>query len=211
MNWHGLASGEVLWKGSVISERVFFVEKPSEEEVDRVEGKFGKAKRRIVTWDRRTVDYRREMEDPLCFGEVVLLIEDSDERLAIVRKRGSSANAWDTPTGIIEDGEGVEEASLREGYEETGRQIRVEKLAAIHQVRVHWKAWDVERWFFILKCTALSDVGTPEDTTEIEEVKWVRVPEELPKSWADSQWHRDVLGDGGLIQGSGDRLGRPLA
>ncbi len=186
-------AGPSFWR------RVYFIEKPSDDKIRRLEEKYGPVKHRIVTWNRREVDFRREMEDPLCFGEVVLLIEDSDGRLAIVWKRGSSANARNTPTGIIEEGEGVEEASLREGYEETGRQIRVEKLAAIHQVRVHWKAWDVERWFFILRCTALSDVGTPEDTTEIEEVKWVRVPEELPKSWADSQWYRDVLGDGGLI------------
>jgi len=174
---------------------VYFVEKPSDEKIERLEEKYGKAKRRIVTWDRREVDFRREMEDPLCFGEVVLLIEDREGRLAIVRKRGSSANAWDTPTGIIEEGEGVEEASLREGYEETGRKVRVERLAAIHQLRVHWKAWDVERWFFVLRCRALSDSGTPEDTAEIEEVKWVRVVEELPKWWADSQWHQDILAD----------------
>ncbi len=178
---------------------MFFVEKPSEEEVDRVEGKFGKAKRRIVTWDRRTVDYRREMEDPRCFGEVVLLIADDAGRLAVVRKRGSPEDDWDIPTGIIKAGETVEAASLREGLEETGRTIRIDALCAVHQVRVHFKEWDVERWFFILRCTALAPAGSPRDTEEIEAVKFIHVPEEVPSGWAGSEWHQNILGDGGLL------------
>ena len=178
---------------------MYFIEKPSEEDVERLERTYGPAKPRVVTWDRRTVDYRREMEDPLCFGEVVLLIVDDAGRLAVVRKRGSPAEDWDIPTGIIEAGETVEAASLREGLEETGRTIRIDALRAVHKVRVHFKEWDVERWFFILGCTALAPAGSPRDTAEIEDVKFIRLTEEMPPAWQYSEWHQTILADGGLL------------
>lgn len=178
---------------------MYFLEKPSEEEVKRLERTHGPAKRRVVTWDRRTVDFRREMEDPPCFGEVVLLIMDDPGRLAVVRKRGSPADDWDIPTGIIEEDETVDAAALREGLEETGRTIRIDALCAIHQVKVHFKEWDVERWFFILRCTAVAPAGNPRDTVEIEAVKFIHVPSEMPSGWVGSEWHQDILTDGGLL------------
>lgn len=179
---------------------MYFLERPSEGEVERLEETYGPAKRRVVTWDRRTVDYRREMEEPLCFGEVVLLIVDHDGRLAVVRKRGSPMEDWGIPTGIIEEGETVDAACLREGLEETGRTIRIDTLRGIHKVRVHFKEWDVERWFFILRCTALAATGDPRDSAEIEEVRFIRLPEETPSAWAGSEWHRNILADGGLLE-----------
>lgn len=144
------------------------------------------------------------MEEPRCFGEVVLLIHDQAGRLAVVRARRSSLDVFDLPTGIIEEGENIEEAAMREAREETGREVRLVDLVAMYQVRVRWKAWDLERWFFVFQCLALSESGTPRDTEEIEEVKFVRVSDEMPESWSRNEWwgggwRRQILKDGGFL------------
>lgn len=180
------------------------VERPSEEEVDRLEAKFGPISRYHAEWDQQDVDFRREMEDPPSFGEVIPLVLDEAGRLAIVRKRGHDPVAFDIPTGIIEEGEGVEEVAKREALEETGCEVRVADLLAIYQVRVRWQVEHHERWFFALRCPALAVGEGPLDTQEIEEVKFVRLPEEMPEWWPRSEWwggrwREQVLKDGGLL------------
>lgn len=183
---------------------MYFLEKPAEEEVARLIHTYGEGRQRVVTWDQREVDYRREMEDPVCFGEVVLLVHDDKGRIAVVRGKGSPRDAFDLPTGIIEEDEGVEDAAVREGYEETGSHIRVEELTAVYRVQVRFARWDVERWFFILRCSARSPKGGPKDTKEIEEVRFVRLPEEAPERWKQEEWwggnwREQILKDSGLL------------
>jgi len=204
-----------------IPSRVVDVERPGDDEIARLLARYRRARRRIVTWDQRRFDFRREMEDPPCFGEVVLLVQDPEGRLALVRRRGALPDAFDLPTGIIQEGEGVEAAALREAAEETGRTVRVEDLPAIYQVRVQWEKWDMERWFFAVRCTAGSEPGPPPDPEEIENVTFVRLPDGLPRWWAHDEWwggrwrHR-ILEDAGLLppgdsngdtgQGEADRV-----
>lgn len=183
---------------------MYFLEKPAEEDVARLIHKYGEGRQRIVTWDQREVDYRREMEDPLCFGEVVLLVHDEGGRLAVVREQGSPPEAFDLPTGVIQEGERVEDAALREGYEETGSHIRVEELTAVYRVQVRFATWDVERWFFILRCSAKSPSSGPKDTKEIEDVRFVRLPEQAPERWKEEEWwggtwREQILKDASLL------------
>lgn len=183
---------------------VYEAEKPSEREIERLSQKYGRIRPKIVQWDQTDVDFRQDMENPRCHGEVVLLIHDAGGRLAVVRGKGSAPGAFDLPTGIIEEGERVEEVARREALEETGAEVRVDDLVAIYRVRVRWKAWNLERWFFVLRCLALSDVGPPRDTKEIEEAKFIRPREELPASWSRNEWwggvwRRRILEDSGFL------------
>ena len=134
------------------------------------------------------MDFRREIEDTPCFGEIVLLIENAEGRLAVVRGRGASPGAFDLPTGVIEEAENVEEVALREALEETGRRVRLRNLVGIYRVRIRWRAWNLERWFVAFRCLALSETGTPQDIEEIEEVKFVRIPEEIPGWWSGQEF-----------------------
>lgn len=151
------------------------------------------------------MDFRREIEDTPCFGEIVLLIEDAEGRLAVVRGRGASPGAFDLPTGVIEEAENVEEVALREALEETGRRVRLRNLVGIYRVRIRWRAWNLERWFVAFRCLALSETGTPQDIEEIEEVKFVRIPEEIPgwwpgHEWWGGRWRQQILEDGGVLR-----------
>lgn len=183
---------------------MYEVERPSDEQIERLARKYTRVRRRIVHWDQRHVDFRREMEDPKSFGEVVLLIHNEAGRIALVRGRGSSPDAFDLPTGTIEEGEAIEEVAMREAHEETGREVRLEGLVAIYQVRVRWKTWDLERWFFVFRCLAISESGTPQDSEEIEEVKFIYVPDEMPPSWSRNEWwggrwRKQILEAGGVL------------
>ncbi|MFQ5837321.1 MAG: NUDIX domain-containing protein [Thermoplasmata archaeon] len=173
-----------------------YVEKPPEEELHQLLQKYGRVKRRIVDWDLRKLDQKRDY--PPCFGEVVLLIFDEENRIALVRKRGSPRDIFTFPQGRIDAGEGVEKAAAREAKEETGMDVKVEALAAMHIVNICFKSWDLERWHFIVVCRALSAPASPEDREEIAEVKFAELPPQIPSDWPLSEWYFWVLKDAGL-------------
>ncbi len=185
----------------------FVVEKPPEEELDRVLEKYRRIRRRVVDWDWR--DFDESTDYPPCFGEVVLLILDGEGRLAVVRKRGSPEDRYMLPMGRINEGEGVEEAAEREALEETGLVVRVDDVSALHRARIRFKRWNLERWYFIVQCSIRDDGGSPPDRAEIEEVMFVGIPSEIPVWWVRAQWFLWVLKDAGLIHPHSFLLGKP--
>lgn len=183
-----------------------YVEKPPDEELNRLLENYGRLRTRIVDMDFRHIDEKRDY--PPCFGEVVLLIHDSEGRLATVRKRGSPDGAYGLPMGRISEAESVEEAAVREAFEETGRAVKVEEVVALHRVRYKFMRWNLERWTFILLCRPLTDEGAPQDTEEIEEVKFVRLPDEIPLGWVRTPWYLWVLKDAELLHPHAFLLGK---
>jgi 8-oxo-dGTP pyrophosphatase MutT (NUDIX family) len=57
---------------------------------------------------------------------VAALCRDESDRLLLVRQADSGR--WSTPGGVIEPGEGPEQAATREVYEETGLTVAVDNL-----------------------------------------------------------------------------------
>ncbi len=67
--------------------------------------------------------------------------------LAAVRPQGKPEGVWALPKGLIDEGEGPAETALREGFEETGVQARLEtKLGDVRYVYT----WQGERVFKIV-------------------------------------------------------------
>lgn len=180
------------------------VERPPDEELDRVLSAYGRIRRRVVDWDLRHLDERGDW--PPCFGEVVLLIRDDEDRVALVRKRESEHE--ELPIGRIEEGESVEEAAHREAREETGHTVEVEEIKALHRVRIQFKSWNLERWFFVVLCRAMEDLGAPEDPEEIADVRFLQLPSEMPPEWAQSEWYLWILKDGDLLHPHAFLLGK---
>lgn len=182
------------------------VERPPDEEMERLVETHGRIRRRVVDWDLR--DREANGDNPPCDGEVVLLLQDEEGRLAVVRKRAAPEH-WLLPTGRIREGEPVEDAARREALEETGRTIRVEEIAALHRVRIQFRTSERERWFFVVLGSFLEAEGQPEDQEEIAEVAFVRLPSEMPVEWAQSEWYLWILKDGGLLHPHAFLLGKP--
>jgi len=67
--------------------------------------------------------------------------------LAAVRPQGKPEGVWALPKGLIDEGESPAETALREGFEETGVQARLEtKLGDVRYVYT----WQGERVFKIV-------------------------------------------------------------
>ncbi|MFQ5986004.1 MAG: NUDIX domain-containing protein [Thermoplasmata archaeon] len=183
-----------------------YLERPPEEEVREILERFGRIRRRVVDWDLTDQEYTPD--DPPCDGEVVPLVLDEEDRLAVVRQRDGPAY-FIIPTGRINPGESVEAGAIREAWEETGCEVRVEDVAALHRVRIQFKISQLERWYFIVLCRVEGPVGSPLDTEEISEVKFVDLPGEMPVEWAQSEWYVWVLKDASLLHPHSFLVGKP--
>lgn len=160
-----------------------------------------------MDWDFTHLDTPRDC--PPCFGEVVLLVVDDTGRIAAVRKKGAPEEAYILPQGRINEGEGIEDAAVREALEETGMEVKAEEVAALHRVRIQFKTWELERWHFIVICRSTSGDGEPLDDEEIAEVRFLQLPSETPLEWVRSGWELAVLKDAGFLHPHSFLLGKP--
>lgn len=105
-----------------------------------------------------------------------------DNRVLAVQRRDNGA--WQPPGGIVDEGESVRQACVREVFEETGLDVRVGDLTGVYRnVRLH-----VIAFVFLAEARANSlpavetdesariDWLTPEECrTRMDEAFWVRV------------------------------------
>lgn len=182
------------------------LERPSDEEMDRILETYGRIRRRVVDWDFRHLDESGDY--PPCQGEVVLLLRDEEGRLVAVQRR-DSPDHWILPMGRIDPGERVEDTAVREAREETGYDIRVEEVAALHRARIRFKAWDLERWYFVVLGRCQGGGPPPLDTDEIADVTHFELPSGIPPEWAQSEWYLWILKDASLLHPHSFLIGKP--
>jgi 8-oxo-dGTP pyrophosphatase MutT (NUDIX family) len=96
--------------------------------------------------------------------------------LAAVRPGGKPAGVWALPKGLVDQGESASETALREGFEETGIQSRLdEKLGDVKYVYT----WKGERVFkivsFYLAFATRGRIGElpPGMDVEVAEARWL--------------------------------------
>ena len=99
---------------------------------------------------------------------------------AAVRPQGKREGTWALPKGIVDPGETSAETALREGFEETGVEGRLEsKLGDVRYVYT----WDGERVFkvvsFFLAHARRGRIGAlpPGMEVEVAEVQWLPLAE----------------------------------
>lgn len=100
--------------------------------------------------------------------------------VAVARPQGRPAGTWVLPKGLIDPGEPVVDAAVRETYEETGVHGRpVRKLGDVRYVYT----WDGERVFKIVSFFLLAATGgrvgdlPPGMEVEVAAARWVPLDE----------------------------------
>jgi 8-oxo-dGTP diphosphatase len=101
-----------------------------------------------------------------------------DGKVLLVRRARPPANGlYSLPGGVVETGETLHEALLREVREETGMAIEPLGLAGFRETIVRDPANRVERHFVILPFAARWIAGEPCLNEELSEARWVEPAE----------------------------------
>ena len=102
-----------------------------------------------------------------------------DGRVLVARRaRAPALDIWTMPGGVVEQGETLTEALVREIQEETAMTIEPVALAGHREVLVRDDAKRVSRHFVILCFASRWISGEPQLNDELAEARWLR-PAEL--------------------------------
>ena len=123
------------------------------------------------------------MNDPRAFPDrpylaVSAAIVDNGEVLIVRRARPPVQGIYTLPGGVVESGETVTEAVIREVREETALTIEPATLAGYREMITREAGGRTERHFVILCFAARLISGKAIPNEEIEEIRWCH-PDEL--------------------------------
>ena len=139
----------------------------------------------------RRVDYYHDPAAPSANSLVVgssAVVVDSDGRI-LLQRRSDSGN-WALPGGVMEIGETLAESAVREVKEETGLDVRIERIVGIYSDPGHVFAYDdgeVRQEFSICVASAITG-GSLLVSSESTDVRFF-TSEEI----SDIQIHESVL------------------
>jgi len=103
------------------------------------------------------VELRKKIgQAPLPLAGVIAVVLDEQDRVLLVRR--SDTGAWALTTGCLEPGEQPAAGAVREVFEETGVQVRVERLLSVEALDLSVAAnGDQVYWLAVgLRCRALA-------------------------------------------------------
>ncbi|MSQ37682.1 MAG: NUDIX hydrolase [Chloroflexi bacterium] len=104
--------------------------------------------------------------------DVTLFIEHAG-RYAVIAKHQYPAGGWRAPGGGINEGEELEAGALREGFEETGLAITLERYLLHIDARFACGALEAEPWHTeVFLARSASAALAPRDTHEIAAARW---------------------------------------
>ena len=107
---------------------------------------------------------------------VGVLVIDKDKALII--KRGEEPNKflWSIPGGLVEIGEELEEAAIREVKEEMGIDVKIEKMIGIFNC-INRNKNEIEYHYVIIDYIAREFTGSIKTNKEILDFKWMKFNE----------------------------------
>lgn len=113
-------------------------------------------------------------------GGVVFDLLDGEIEVALTVRRGDGR--WGLPKGLVEEGEGLEEAALREVSEETGLTGEIVNKIDLIDYWFYWRP-DKTRYhkyvhFFLIRHTG-GDISRHD--WEVEDVRWFKIGDAIDK------------------------------
>jgi len=172
--------------------KVLIESKPNDDEIKKLKDRHGvPIIRRINRIDVSDLFLPLD-EYKSCKGEGAVMIQDEGERFLLVRKKNEES--WFLPSGRIRRDEGIEEGTIRETFEETGLQVKLERMPAIHIVNLYFTNTTLRLWHFIF--ISRNYIGTPGtlDKYEIGDVRFFKTPPTKNREF-EKTWIRMVIED----------------
>lgn len=115
---------------------------------------------------------RRYPERPMV-GVGAIIVRDEGEVLLVRRGREPALGKWSVPGGLVEVGETLHDALLREVREESGLQVLVKGLVAVLDRIIHDDTSRVEYHYVILDFLCEYVEGVPHPGTDVTECAFV--------------------------------------
>ena len=100
---------------------------------------------------------------------------ESDKVLLVNNKSSNRTDNWSMPGGLVEDGETLEEAAIREVKEETGYTVQVRDVLAVNECIFLEK--EEHAIFFTFRAEILGGNLEIKDNNEILEIRWFDILE----------------------------------
>lgn len=127
----------------------------------------------ILRWEGEVTDTELALitYSPGRRHDVTLFVTNGD-RLALVRKPHFEPGIWRTPGGGIGQGEGFVEGAVREGLEELGVAIELDRYLVRADVVFRFADQAVPWATHVFSASTEADVLAPRDTAEIAEARW---------------------------------------
>lgn len=110
--------------------------------------------------------------NPRRMHDVTLFILDPDDRLALIRKPQFADGVWRPPGGGIKPGEDFAAGAEREGFEETGLRVRLERYLVASSARFLYAPHDVPWHTHVFLARSDDRVLDPQDADEIGGARW---------------------------------------
>jgi ADP-ribose pyrophosphatase YjhB (NUDIX family) len=111
---------------------------------------------------------------------VGVVIRDEDKILLIQRGTGSSQGIWSVPGGLVELGEKIHDAAIREVKEETGLDVEIGNLIDIANIIQRDNEDKVKYHYVVADFLGKAVGGKLHPTVEAPDARWVK-SEELVK------------------------------
>jgi 8-oxo-dGTP pyrophosphatase MutT (NUDIX family) len=127
----------------------------------------------FMTWegDISEAEHALATYNPRRMHDVTLFITNGD-RLALIRKHHFDEGIWRPPGGGIKPGEDPVEAMEREGLEETGLRIRVERYLVLAHALFLYRPLEVPWRTHVFHATTEDADIEARDLEEIEAARW---------------------------------------
>lgn len=112
-------------------------------------------------------------------GVGAFVVNAKGEVLLVQERRGPAARPdfWKVPTGLVEQGEDIADAAMREVREETGVEVEFHSLVALRQA--HGAAFGKSDLFFMCACSPVGSEAITIQQSEIKDARWMDVDEWL--------------------------------